>query len=309
MADTDRFVVDPRDERRHTPGGEQLWNESWYFDFVSADATLGGYVRIGLSPNLGVTWYWACLVGIGRPLVTVIEHAAPLPPSGSLELRHDGLWADHTCEEPLDRWSLGLEAFAVSLDDPADTYRGAFGDRVPLGFDLEWETDGSPFAYPAVLTRYEIPCRVHGEVLVGDERIDFDGVGQRDHSWGVRDWWATGWCWTAFQLDDGSKWHAVTTKPEQQGFGYAQQRDGKPLDVFVGFTVDEELDAEGIPTAAALHLDDTDVVFEPTGWAPVLLVADDGRTARFPRGMGHFTDADGAAGVGWIEFNQPQPSV
>ena len=61
------------------PGDERLWGESWYFDFIDRDGTLGGYVRLGLYPNLGVAWYWACLVGEGRPLVTVIDHEVPLP--------------------------------------------------------------------------------------------------------------------------------------------------------------------------------------------------------------------------------------
>ena len=34
-----------------------------------------------------------------------------------------------------------------------------------------------------------------------------DGQGQRDHSWGVRDWWAFGWCWCSLRLDDGTRVH------------------------------------------------------------------------------------------------------
>ena len=59
------------DERHHEVGPEPWWNESWYFDFATIDGTLGGYVRIGLYPNQGAVWYWACVVGEGRPLVTV----------------------------------------------------------------------------------------------------------------------------------------------------------------------------------------------------------------------------------------------
>ena len=47
---------------RHAPGDERYWNESWYLDFVSDDGRLGGY-GAGLYPNLGVCWYWACVVG------------------------------------------------------------------------------------------------------------------------------------------------------------------------------------------------------------------------------------------------------
>jgi hypothetical protein len=298
------FPAEASDEGRHPPGPEQLWNESWYFDFAAADGSIGGYVRVGRYPNLGAVWYWACLVGVGRSLVTVIDHQVPLPTT-SLELRTSGLWADHNCEVALDHWSLGLEAFAVSLDDPADAYGPMWGDRVPFGFDLEWETDGAVFRYPPGLDRYEVPCRVHGEVLVGSERIEFDGVGQRDHSWGVRDWWAQGWCWTAFRLDDGSAWHAVVPEDSPFSIGYIQAPGLDPEGVAYA-AVAPVPGAEGMPSAASLAVGSTDFTVDPIAWAPVLLTGPDGRVSRFPRGLARFQRDDGVAGVGWIEFNQPQ---
>src|SRR5436309_9893854 len=37
----------------HRPGTDRLWGESWYFDFASADGSVGGFVRVGDYPNLG----------------------------------------------------------------------------------------------------------------------------------------------------------------------------------------------------------------------------------------------------------------
>ena len=68
----DRVSVD--DEGVHPPGDDELWSESWYLDVADPSAGVAAYVRLGLYPNLGVAWYWACLVGEGRPLVTVIDH-------------------------------------------------------------------------------------------------------------------------------------------------------------------------------------------------------------------------------------------
>ena len=81
------------DERRHPPGTEPMWNESWYFDFTDLAGSLGGYVRYGIYPNLGVTWYWAYLVRAGEPLLAVRDHDAPLPKNEVLEVRTDGLWS------------------------------------------------------------------------------------------------------------------------------------------------------------------------------------------------------------------------
>lgn len=300
-------AAEPADERRHEPGPEEFWNESWYFDFMDESGTFGGYVRLGLYPNLGAAWYWACVVGEGRPLITVIDHEVPLPRAGSTEIRSEGLWATHTIEAPLDHMTLGCEAFAIGVDDPSQVYGDLRGDRVPLGLDLEWETDGGTYAYPGI-TRYEVPSRVHGEVLVGDEQIVFDGWGQRDHSWGVRDWWSVGWSWTAGRLDDGSRFHAthVTFGDDPvYATGYVQPAGG-PLAAVTHVARTQVLGEHGFPTEGHVVLDGRAVDIEPVAFSPVLLTAPDGRVSRFPRALCRFRDPAGAqGGAGWTEWNQP----
>lgn len=303
--------LEQADELPHEPGEERLWGESWYFDFANREGTLGGYVRLGLYPNLGVAWYWACLVGEGRPLVTVIDHEVPLPTAPSLEVRAEGLWADHTVETPFEHMTLGCEAFAVAVDDPKEVYGGLRGERVPFGLDLEWETDGAGvYPWPAT-TRYEVSCTVHGEILVGDETIAFDGVGQRDHSWGVRDWWTVGWVWTAGWMDDGTRFHTTRVRiPGLEEFapGYTMAPGG-PVQQIDVCTAEEELDPDGFPTSARLRCGELDLAVEPVAFSPVNLVDDDGtgpKVARFPRALCRFESRDGRRGVGWTEWNQPR---
>ncbi|HUW02469.1 MAG TPA: hypothetical protein VMW08_08985 [Acidimicrobiales bacterium] len=301
-------MLEPSDELSHPSGDDPLAFESWYFDFTTRSGDLGGYVRIGLMPNLGRTWYWACVVGEDRPLVTVIDHEVPLPSrEGSLEIRSEGLWADHTVETPFEHFTLGAEAFAVGVDDPTEVYDGELrGHRVPFGLDLEWETDGGVYPYPGN-TRYEIPCTVHGEVLLGDEVIDFDGVGQRDHSWGVRDWWSLGWCWTSGRLDDGTRFHGADIRIP--GLDYAAGYVASPGEALASIPhpmrVTETVGDAGLPTSASIDLGLLQVDVTPVAWSPVLLTADDGRASRFPRCLTRFTAADGRRGVGWTEWNQP----
>src|SRR5512132_1665646 len=220
MTDTVPAGLTAADERHHPVGEGDWWNESWYFDFATADGALGGYVRLGLYPTQGACWYWACLVGEDRPLVIVVDHDVAPPRAGALEIRGEGLWADHQVEVPFDHMTLACEAFALGVDDPAAVYGPARGDRVPFGLDLEWDTDGSAYPYPPGTTRYEVPCRVHGEVLVGDERIELDAIGQRDHSWGQRDWWTLGWTWTAGALDDGTRFHGTVPRLADEPLPY-----------------------------------------------------------------------------------------
>jgi hypothetical protein len=307
---SDHPVVTParaEDEARHPSTGERLWGESWYLDFFDPDRGIGGYVRLGLYPELGRAWYWACVVGPDRPLVTVIDHDIKLPPARSMEIRGEGLWADCTVETPLDHVTVGVEAFAVGVDDPAEVYGDLRGDRVPLGFDLEWETDGQTYAYPGV-TRYEVPCRVHGEVLLGSEVIALDGWGQRDHSWGVRDWWSVAWSWTAGRLDDGTRFHGTHVHLGDAGLfstGYVQD-PGQVMAATDQVAYTAALDANGLPTQATSTVGDLELQVEPIAFSPVLLTSDDGAVSRFPRAWCRFTAADGRTGHGWTEWNQPQ---
>jgi hypothetical protein len=298
-------VPEPADEGRHPPGAESLWNESWYFDFAAADGSLGGYARLGLYPNLGVAWYWAVLVGDGRPLLLVRDHEVELP-RASLEVRANGLWAAFNCETPLDHWSLGLEAFAVALDNPGEAYRGERGDLTAFGLDLEWESIGPAYDYPGV-TRYEVSCDVSGQILVGDERIEFAGPGQRDHSWGQRDWWTFPWCWTAGRLDDGTAFHA--SRPEIPGIryepGYLQTPSGPPQPISAFTVGTPHLGADDLPTRLTMALGPLDLVVTPLHHGPVRLEAPDGRVTRLSRSLCRFDADDGRAGYGWLELNQP----
>jgi hypothetical protein len=299
-------VVDPREEGKHAPDSDDpLWNESWYFDFATPDGGLGGYVRVGLYPNLGTTWYWAYLVGEGRPLIALRDHDVALPKGESLELRAEGLWAETVCEAPNEHWSINLEAFAVALDDPVEAYRGERGERVGFGLDLEW-VEAAPAQMSTGLPRYEQACQVQGEVLVGAERIQVDGFGERDHSWGHRDWWSMPWCWTAGRLDDGTAFHAfrpLIDIPFASGFVAPA---GSGVENVEHFSVDTQLGNEGLPASAAMEIGELRLSVTPTGFAPVALEAPDGRVSRFPRALCRFeSTADGRSGWGWTEWCQP----
>ncbi|MCB1031642.1 MAG: hypothetical protein KDA95_09905 [Acidimicrobiales bacterium] len=302
--------VGPTDESYHEPEPGLWWGESWYLDFVSPDDNIAGYIRLGLYPNQRVAWYWACLVGPERQLVTVLDHDINLPRLGTHEIRTEGLWADYTVETPLDHVSVGLEAFGIGLDDPSEIYGRQHGDVVPLGFDLEWETDGEVFAYPGV-SRYEVPCRVHGEVLVGHESFMIDAYGQRDHSWGERDWWTYQWSWTSAVFNDRSRFHAVDVQVDGQRLyqtGYLQTADGRQ-EPATNITSSATLGQDQFPTSASWVIDGLEVEVEPIAFAPVHLLSPDGRQSRFPRAWCRFETADGRRGHGWTEWNQPQPPV
>ena len=59
------------------------------------------------------------------------------------------------------------------------------------------------------LPRYEIPCQVPGPSGWGRIEIAVSGWGERDHSWGERDWWQVSWLWSSGHLADGTAFHGM----------------------------------------------------------------------------------------------------
>ena len=106
MSDFGDHLVDPIDEQRHPSGPEQLWNESYYLDFVTGDGGLAGYVRIGLYPNLGVTWWTTTIVGADRPLISSVAFDLPIAGATGLAIRSDGFDVVGTVDEPLAAMSV-----------------------------------------------------------------------------------------------------------------------------------------------------------------------------------------------------------
>jgi hypothetical protein len=308
MPDHPRHRVEPFDEGLHTPDADPLWNESYYLDFVADDGSVGGYARIGLYPNLGVTWWTTMVVGPGRPMVASVDYHLPALAGSEVILEADGHSITCQADDPLRGMRLRASAPAESHADPSASYTGEPGRATALSMDLEWTTDGTPYQYD-VTTRYEIPCRVVGELSVGDERIPVRGEGQRDHSWGVRDWWAFGWCWASVRLDDGTRvhWADIRMPGFPVALGYVQPPDGsvQRIETLSVAEVDGDL---GMPVSgtAGVEPGHLELDIEPLAFAPLLLTAADGRISRFPRAMARFTARDGRAGTGWIEWNQPQ---
>jgi hypothetical protein len=306
------FEVAAADEGRHPPGAEELWGESWYLDWAAADGRAGGYVRLGLYPNLGRSWWWIALVGEDRPTVLVVDHDLPCPDGdAACHVTTGATRVDLDWPEPLRRFRVRSAATGVRLADPADAFRGPTsvppGDPVAVELDLTWESRTDAFPY-AMTTRYEVSSWVRGTVRIGDESLAVDCAGQRDHSWGVRDWWLFPWNWTSGHLDDGSWFHAArSTLPDLELFatGYTATPAGvlTPADVV---TVDADLDADRLPVAARQQIGPVRFTTEPIGHGPLLLVAPDGRRSRFPRAMCRYTTEDGRVGTGWTEHNLPQ---
>ena len=146
-------------------------------------------MRLALHRAERVAWFWAYLLRPDGGPVVVRDHEVTLPRGVALEIRADALWSELVCETPGEHWSIGLEAFGVrARRSPTTRLHGEIGERIALGFDFEWETTGEPFSSELAGVAYdEQPGVVHGEVLLGRDRIPLDTVGRFEHSVGAVD--------------------------------------------------------------------------------------------------------------------------
>jgi hypothetical protein len=306
----DPIVVQVEDEHVHDHGADAdpLWSESHYMDAVSPDGESGVYVRHGRLPVQGRSHIMLAIVRQGAGPVLIGDGDAPLPAVRGADLLVTA--GDYDVglelESPVRRMRVTARGTATAYDEPAGPLHQAPGRKVPFELDLTWTTDGVPYRWRAT-TRYELPCRVTGQVVADGERTAIDWVGQRDHSWGPRDWWAFQWCWMAVHLDDGSRWHsaAITAVPGT-GMG-CFSRDGQVTEI-------ASITASATHTARGLFGDTTEevqpgghrLVLSPVSFAPVRMEAADGRVSFFSRATCRVTASDGRHGVGWMEWNIPQ---
>lgn len=296
----------PDDEGAHLRGDEALWNESWYFDFVDAEQSVGGWIRLGLIPNENRCWVQALLCGPEMPTVAVSDFDAPLP-SDPARVHTENIELTHGATVPLHSYAVTVRGRGQAHDDPAALLRGESGHDVDAAFELVWTTQGTPYQY-RIASRYEIPCAVTGTVTAGGRSYVLDQVpGQRDHSWGPRDWWGMEWVWSAVHLDDGTHLHGVDLRIPglpQMGVGYSQL-DGAVTELQT-VTAREVFGDNNLPVSAELTLDSVVLDARAVGQAPVLLAAADGRVSHFPRAWAAVTTGDGRRGVGWFECNRIQ---
>ena len=139
-------------------------SREWSLRFAD-DHGISGTFALTLDPasldSRGRATFSARLVLPEVGVVVVHDDDVAPPRREQLVVRAEGLWAELVCETVGEHWSFGLEAFGVRFDDEQEAATSDRGERVAVGFDLEWET----------------PDHVYGEILLGRRHLEFDGTG------------------------------------------------------------------------------------------------------------------------------------
>ncbi len=192
--------IEPRDDRRHSPGEGSLplWNESYWFPVYDPEKKIGIVTRIGILANQGEANLWMFISHNGKIVHTQNDLHCPVPEGDidNLQLKD----VTYRCLEPLRKWQI--------LYDGGD-----------YACDLIWEAVCPAYLYPTedgartdqAPHHLEQSGKVKGTVTIDGVVYELDCMAHRDHSWGgERDWSKMPtWTYTSCEFNEKLSFNAV----------------------------------------------------------------------------------------------------
>lgn len=187
-------MLTEKDELRHAHDNDPRWRESLYWGFVLPDASLGAIVYLRLDPNAETV----------SPMITVYRRFGE--PAYFFN-KSDAMPAKLELDD------VSVQGFRLKRLEPLSTCAITFDDSAGTSLEFTFTGIHPPFDYarnrsgcpgPLATNRFEQAGRFEGTLRLKDETYRLSGFGQRDHSWGTRDWTAIQhYKWISAQSDDG----------------------------------------------------------------------------------------------------------
>lgn len=239
-------------DRVHAPGDDRRWRESYYFSFFDPRHGIGGFSSIGKRAASGHSGSINVLWGPDRPSLVASE----LDTFGTLDDDHLVAGLSYRSDDPFGSWRLGFSGqlnhggSGVECEDAAfGPVSGSKADSVDVEYDLTFTPTHPPYLYAERAEWAELFTGhvdevglVRGTVTIDGEVIEIDGRGGKDHSWGVRNWFAPKkWRWIDLVSAEGPEiamWRATFTPGEWVGDGavFTGAPTSGPERTIVGYT-------------------------------------------------------------------------
>lgn len=201
----------------HPPGEDRRWRESYYFSFFDPVRRIGGFSSVGKRAATGHSGSINVIWGPERQSLVASEFDT----FEALDDNHDVAGLRYRAREPFGVWEVsfdgklnaggsGVECDRAALGPAGqggagagDAGAGAGPGTVPVHYELTFTPSHPPYLYRARPEWSELftghvdeVCTVRGTLTVGEETIEINGRGGKDHSWGVRNWFApVAWRW------------------------------------------------------------------------------------------------------------------
>lgn len=166
------------DDALHLQSSERSWRESYYFNFVDEERGISCFATIGIMPNLKIREFVFAIFYKNKKKIYYNELKSSMPVDLN-EILSDGKLC-FKLERPLKQWQIFYYDPEVSVD-------------------LSWDSRSPPIDFgegsgTSWLRHFEQPGKVRGKMRLADgTSIEIDGLGQRDKSWGPRNWHIDGW--------------------------------------------------------------------------------------------------------------------
>ena len=177
------------DEYAHEADERSDWRESYYFNWVDLDARISGFSTIGLLRNTNKREFVLALFYDDEREVHFNEPLSSFSDDLSESLT-DGVLS-YSLVKPMKEWRI--------------TYRGK-----SLNADIIWPARFPPYDFgsgsgTSWAGHFEQSGVPHGTVKFSDGNVvTIQGLGERDKSWGFRDWHIESWFALHAQFDDMS---------------------------------------------------------------------------------------------------------
>jgi len=187
----------------HEFGKHPDWNESYYFNFYDKKNDIFAFMRVGLKPNRHEKSAFCFFM---MPDGSLLGTRGQDPITDS-ELQVAKLRFDRIVPEK--KWHL---SFSGTMERRIE--RTVFADQVSFAVDFDSLNDvfdyrecvkgiGETISEAIASEHFEQFGKVSGRLTVGAVEYVLSGLGERDHSWGVRDWGAPKmWTWLTCQFSD-----------------------------------------------------------------------------------------------------------
>ena len=250
------------------------WNESYYFAFYSKEHKIGGVSRIGFKPNKpeSMTFFFLFLPDGSA----AGYHLANKNKDYTKALRVGGM--SHL-PQPDESWRYEFEGNMILVKNPEtlpkvreqpDLIAGS--PKVEMKFSFK--PVNPPYEYAEYMTpeslelgkkagdkHWEQIATVNGELVVGKQVYKLTNIiGQRDHTYGVRDWTGVGnWLYYVVWFNEKLAINpaAIVADDGRMSTGGFLYKDGKNIPLKTIKILDQRFRADGIfPVSSELEITD-----------------------------------------------------
>ncbi|MHA1688848.1 MAG: DUF7065 domain-containing protein [Promethearchaeota archaeon] len=250
------------------------WNESYYFVFYSKEHKLGGMSRLGFKPNKpeGMAFFFLFLPdGSGGgyfQLNKTKKYSNPLSVGKIIhENIDDGYWKYHFKGKMI--FVKNSEDLPRVREEPS-----LIGAMKSVKMDLEFKAINETYEYSEYMNpeslevgkkagdkHWEQIAEVNGVIEIDNKKYLINNeLGQRDHTFGVRDWTEVGaWFYYVIWFDKNLAINpaAVITEDGRMSTGGFLYKDGKNIPLKEIRILKQEFRADGIfPISSELEIID-----------------------------------------------------